>query len=187
MIFKNINLTYKKEVFRDFEINIKENEFNFITGESGIGKTSLLNIIKNRLLESNKKVSYVFQEDRLIPWITVEKNLELILNDRKEIEKLLIEMNLKDVLEKYPYELSGGMKKRINIARAILYDGDIFLMDEPFNGLDRDNKKNIIEIIKKKTKGKTCIIITHNKEEIKAIKGVFIEIYGNPVKIKYNS
>ena len=65
MIFKNINLTYKKEVFKDFEINIKENEFNFITGESGVGKTSLLNIIKNRLLESNKKVSYVFQEDNL--------------------------------------------------------------------------------------------------------------------------
>ncbi len=120
----------------------------------GIGKTTILNILAGILEKDNGeiiiegKIGYIFQDDRLVPWLNIYENIKLI-NDTilmEELEKYLNLLNLeKNVLLKYPDELSGGMKKRINILRTISYKPDIILMDEAFSSLDLSNKYRIIK------------------------------------------
>lgn len=188
----NINIFFdKRELYKDFSINIKESSINFIMGESGVGKTTLIKYIKNELLLKGNKLSVTFQESRLIPWKNIYKNLELVVKDkynkderRKLIKEVLDIMNLKDIESLFPNELSGGMKQRVSIARAVLYDGDIFIMDEPFKGLDKDNKENIIRYLKVyfKENNKTVIIISHDVNEVKEFVSEYTLLKGEPVR-----
>jgi len=189
--FSNINIAYNKKIlYKDFSISFKENSINFIMGESGIGKTTLIRYIKNELLSKNNKISVTYQESRLIPWKNVYKNLDLVIKnsyseeDKKSIiSDVLKNMNLLGSEELFPYELSGGMKQRISIARSIIYNGDIFIMDEPFKGLDKDNKKKIIEYLKEyfRENKKTVIIITHDISEVKEFSNNYILLKCNPI------
>ncbi|MGG7144611.1 ATP-binding cassette domain-containing protein [Clostridium nigeriense] len=192
--FTNINLSFDERIlYKDFSISFIENSINFIMGESGIGKTTLIKYLKDELLTKGNKISFTFQESRLIPWKNVYKNLELVIKDkynknqrRKVIEEILNSMNLKGIESLFPHELSGGMKQRVSIARAILSDGDIFIMDEPFKGLDKDNKERIIKFLKDyfKEKQKTVIIITHDINEVKEFVNRYILLKGEPVEQK---
>jgi len=189
--FTNINLSFgERIVYKDFSISFIENSINFIMGESGIGKTTLIKYLKDELLTKGNKISITFQESRLIPWKNVYKNLELVIKDkyskderRKIIKEILNNMNLKGIESLFPHELSGGMKQRVSIARAILSDGDIFIMDEPFKGLDKDNKEKIINFLKDyfKEKQKTVIIISHDINEVKEFVNRYILLKGEPV------
>lgn len=189
--FTNINLSFGERIlYKDFSISFIENSINFIMGESGIGKTTLIKYLKDELLTKGNKISITFQESRLIPWKNVYKNLELVIKDkyskderRKIIKEILNNMNLKGIESLFPHELSGGMKQRVSIARAILSDGDIFIMDEPFKGLDKDNKEKIIKFLKEyfKEKQKTVIIISHDINEVKEFVDKFMLLKGNPV------
>ena len=95
-------------------------------------------------------------------------------------------MNLSNCEKLYPHELSGGMRQRVSIARALLYDGDIFIMDEPFKGLDKENKDKIIDFIYSylKEKEKTTIIISHDISEITRVKTSCIYLKGEPVALE---
>ncbi|MGG7058571.1 ATP-binding cassette domain-containing protein [Clostridium nigeriense] len=189
--FTNINLSFGERIlYKDFSISFIENSINFIMGESGIGKTTLIKYLKDELLTKGNKISITFQESRLIPWKNVYKNLELVIKDkyskderRKIIKEILNNMNLKGIESLFPHELSGGMKQRVSIARAILSDGDIFIMDEPFKGLDKDNKERIINFLKDyfKEKQKTVIIISHDINEVKEFVNRYILLKGEPV------
>lgn len=189
--FTNINLSFGERIlYKDFSISFIENSINFIMGESGIGKTTLIKYLKDELLTKGNKISITFQESRLIPWKNVYKNLELVIKDKyskderkKIIKEILDNMNLKGIESLFPHELSGGMKQRVSIARAILSDGDIFIMDEPFKGLDKDNKEKIIKFLKEyfKEKQKTVIIISHDINEVKEFVDKFMLLKGNPV------
>ncbi len=191
MRFNNINISFEDKIlYENFFIEFQENTINYIMGESGIGKTTLIKYIKNDLFLKNVDISVVFQESRLIPWKNIYKNLEIVIKnkvkkeDRKRrIKTILQNMNLINCEKLYPHELSGGMKQRVSIARAILYDGDIFIMDEPFKGLDKENKENIIRFIKGYIyeKGKTAIIISHDIEEAKEIADKIILLKNEPV------
>lgn len=174
----------KKLVFNDFSIDLPENQVTVIEGESGAGKTTLLRIIARldvdfdgEIIGNNKKISYVFQEPRLFDAITVKQNLELIekgtdltVNDILSIVELEKEMNT------YPSELSGGMKMRLSLARALYYNGDIFIMDEPFSALDNNMKRRIIPRVFNLIKNKTVIIVSHNLEEIKEYTDNLVKI-----------
>ena len=164
----------KKLVFDNFSIEIPENKITAISGESGIGKTTLLRIIagldgnyKGEIIKNSNKISYVFQEPRLFDAITVKQNLELVEKGTSlSINEILSIVELKKDADTYPGELSGGMKMRLSLARALYYNGDIFLMDEPFSALDNDMKRRIIPKVFDLIKGKTVIIVSHNIEEI---------------------
>ena len=197
MRIENININYGNDiVYENFSIELKDNKINCIIGSSGCGKTTLLNYIANELLQKGIKVSYIFQNDNLIPWKNVYSNLKLIAkNNIKEdqveieIDKILEEVGLNEFKYYYPNELSGGMKQRVNIARALLGTFDVILMDEPFKSLDIKCKSNIISIIKDLNikKGITIIMVTHDKEEILNLADNLFLLGNRPVQILESS
>lgn len=197
MRIENININYGNDiVYENFSIELKDNKINCIIGSSGCGKTTLLNYIANELLQKGIKVSYIFQNDNLIPWKNVYSNLKLIAkNNIKEdqveieIDKILEEVGLKEFKYYYPNELSGGMKQRVNIARALLGTFDVILMDETFKSLDIKCKSNIISIIKDLNikKGITIIMVTHDKEEILNLADNLFLLGNRPVQILESS
>ena len=113
-----------------------------------------------------KRISYVFQEPRLFEWLTALENVSIVSNKEKA-KKLLSLMGLEDAFDKYPTELSGGMKQRVSIARALAYEPDLILLDEPFKGLDEELRREVADTLFKKVKGKTTILVSHDKEDMK--------------------
>ncbi|MBQ4510869.1 MAG: ABC transporter ATP-binding protein [Clostridia bacterium] len=174
----------KKLVFDNFSIEIPENKITVITGESGCGKTTLLRIIagldnsyKGEIIKESNKISYVFQEPRLFNAITVKQNLELVeKNTSLSIDEILTIVELQNDKNTYPNELSGGMKMRLSLARALYYNGDIFIFDEPFSALDNNMKNRIIPKVFDLIKGKTIIIVSHNADEISSYTDNLIKI-----------
>ena len=185
MKINNLTKTFdKKYIFNNLSIEIPDNKVTVISGKSGIGKTTLLRIIsgldkdyKGEIIKSGDKISYVFQEPRLFDAITIKQNLELVEKGTSlSLDEILSIVELESEADKYPSELSGGMKMRLSLARAIYYNGDIFLLDEPFSSLDNDMKKRIIPKVFDLIKGKTVIIVSHNVEELSEYTDNFIKI-----------
>jgi len=172
----------EKIVLDGISVTIHDGEKLAIMGESGRGKTTLLRMIAK--LEhpdagsiegfSKEDVAYVFQEPRLFDTVSVLKNLTIVSTQPfKEAEKkareLLVCVGLATDTEKYPFELSGGMKQRLSLARAFMVDRPILLLDEPFSALDQDTKKTMIQFVKERTKNKTVILVTHDRNDAIAL------------------
>nr|WP_066621989.1 ATP-binding cassette domain-containing protein [Clostridium magnum] len=185
---KLINLCKSYEentVLDNINMDIQENKITVISGPSGCGKTTLLNIISGvekkdsgQVILKDNSISYIFQEDRLIPYLTVYENIAFVLKstlDKNEMDKIItkyLEMvRLIEFKNKLPSKLSGGMKRRVAIARAFAYKSRLLLMDEPFKGLDDELKTEIIEEFLKlyKKDKRTVILVTHDKEEAKLL------------------
>ena len=169
-----------------------KNKINCIIGKSGCGKTTLLNSISEKLLKENRNISYVFQNDSLVPWMNIYNNLKIVVKKylkgkemQSQIDTILGLVGLSEFKHYYPCQLSGGMKQRVNLARALIGDPEIILMDEPFKSLDIKCKQNIIEIVKKINleKKTTIILVTHDKEEIEKLANSVFLLGGRPVKI----
>lgn len=166
----NINLSYNNNIiFKDFSISLHINKINIILGSSGCGKTSLLNIIAKQI----ESPSFVYQEPRLLNHLNAYENINYILKDKikdtrdKTIKEALTITNLIDNIHSKPNELSGGMKQRLSLARALAYNSNFLLMDEPLQGQDIKRKKELLDIIKNiQTKtNKTIIYVTHDISE----------------------
>ncbi len=172
----------EKEVLKNINLEISGNEITVIVGKSGCGKTTFLRIlaglenisqgkikfIDNLGKEKVAKIGMVFQEPRLMPWLDVEKNIKIYEKDEKvDVDKILSLISLSHVKHFYPRELSGGMASRVAIGRAIGYNPDILLMDEPFAALDYFTRRQLQEEIIKihKETGKGIIFVTHNIDE----------------------
>lgn len=219
VILETINLTKSfpmaggKElsVLEDINIKIIEGEFISILGQSGAGKSTLLRIMaglstpsKGKVLyhgasfeEVNPKISMVFQSFALFPWLTVLENVELGLKSYKlkpdEIRDRSIKMidlvGLDGFEDAYPRELSGGMKQRVGIARALAVEPEILFMDEPFSALDiltADNlRSDLIKLWKEgKLPIKSIVLVTHNIEESVFMSDRAIVLSHNPGRVK---
>lgn len=199
---RNLNKSYEnEEIFKNFNFDFYDEKVNCIIGKSGCGKSTLLNIVAG-LTEiqsgeiqggSLSDISYIFQEDRLIEWLTVKENLELALKkyynkfvlDRK-INELLELVGIYDIKNKYPNALSGGMKQRVNIARAFGKPSKLILMDEPFKSLDYKLKYTIIDEFKTllNKEKRMVILVTHDLDEAIYFHGNIIVFSNKPVEIK---
>ncbi|MFI3238387.1 MAG: ATP-binding cassette domain-containing protein [Lachnospiraceae bacterium] len=165
----------EKEVLNNFSARILSGEINCIFAPSGAGKTTLLNILMGFVrsdsgsitgLDSLQK-SAVFQEDRLCENLTAITNILLVAPScsSKIILEAMYAIGLTNCDKQPVSELSGGMKRRVAILRALLSDYDILFLDEPFKGLDMPTKALVIEYVNRCVKGKTVVLVTHDIEE----------------------
>lgn len=145
-------------------------------GPSGSGKTTLLQIIAGLKKPLNgmvcmdyPKISYVFQENRLIPWLTALDNVSIVCESPEIAVEWLEKVGLEDDSGKYPTQLSGGMKQRVNIARALAYDAPVILLDEPFKGLDDTIKSRIIDLFNEMKKDRLLILVTHDQNDVRLL------------------
>ena len=172
--FKNVSFFYgKKQIFSDFSFKLEKGEVVAIMGASGCGKTTLLSLAaalnkpsQGQIISSASRVSYVFQEARLFPWLTVEENLRAVLTEEKSTEEItwvLDALGLSNSALLYPDELSGGMKSRVSLARALIYGGDLFLLDEPFAALDEELRHSVGDFLKQYLHdlGASALLVTH--------------------------
>ena len=175
-----LTLSYgNQQVLKDCSLQVEPGSRVALMGPSGCGKTSLINVIAGLLtpdsgkVSVNGKVSYVFQEPALFPWLTAVDNINVVLSDGPETlpraEQLLEAVGLFDCRDKYPHQLSGGQKQRIAICRALAYGGDILLLDEPLKGLDADTRDQVSALLLQEWTGKTLLLVTHDPSEAESL------------------
>ena len=176
---KNIRKSYQVEdrnvpVLNGIDLDIPQGQITVILGQSGCGKTTLLRLTGGLeaadsgevLWEGNHKTAFVFQEPRLMPWLTVWDNVVFGLNKEK-IQALIGTVGLSGFEKAYPSQLSGGMKQRTAIARALAYEPDFIMMDEPFAALDyftrEQMQKELLRV--QKVKHSNILFVTHSIDE----------------------
>lgn len=170
------------KVLDKFSLKAEENQFISLFGPSGVGKTTILNILarilkpKEGYVSTDKeRLAYVFQEPRLLPWMTVEQNIEVGLFTFKKDEKwrkqivqqLMPRIGLEEFSNYYPEQLSGGMRQRVSIGRAFAIQPDLILLDEPFSGLDENLKVEMQDLILSLENWHLCttVMVTHDMRE----------------------
>lgn len=179
-----------REVLRDVHLDIADGQFITIVGLSGCGKTTLLNLVAGLLMPTSGQVTVdgvpvrgpaparavVFQDAALLPWRTVLRNVELGLEMQRKYGKAEIRnralkhlemVGLRDFANDYPHQLSGGMRQRVNLARALVAEPDVLLMDEPFAALDAYTRETMGEELLRiwQQSRKTVLFITHSADE----------------------
>ena len=186
----NLSKNYGEvEALRDMSLEFPRGQLTSLLGPSGCGKTTLLKIIAGLLEPSSGTVkvngetvkgpgpdrAFVFQDFALMPWASVLKNVSFGLEmrgiakaDREEIARNYIEeVGLQGFEHSFPHELSGGMRQRVGLARALAVDADVLLMDEPFSAVDEQTRRkfqeDLLELVN--NKNKTFIFVTHSIEE----------------------
>ncbi len=168
---------------RDLTVTLPQRGVVAVTGASGSGKTTLLKLLAGLLAPlsgtvrglEGLRVSAVFQEDRLAPWLTAKENVALV-NDLGDPEKWLVALELGDKRNEYPAALSGGMQRRVALARALHYGGDVLLLDEPFKGLDEELTRRIAPLIGEAFP--LVVIAVHHQKEVPPLgKGPVMEIH----------
>lgn len=179
-----ISFSYgKKQVLQNFSMQVKAGEIVAVMGASGCGKSTLLQLIAGlqkpnvgKIEHDFGRISYAFQEPRLFPWLTVEENLKAVLpkgreNRESAILHALSIVELSDSKDLYPDSLSGGMKSRASLARALVFGGDLFLLDEPFAALDRELCLRLGDRLKQeiKAQGASAVLVTHHPEDAERI------------------
>ena len=181
----------EKQIFKDFSLDLPDRGLFVICGDSGTGKTTLLRMICgldkdfSGVIQGGglKNCSVAFQEYRLFPQLSALDNLVFANYDKKD------EKNTKEALEALlslgfssedtallPSELSGGMKQRTSLARAILRKSPLLLLDEPTKELDEENALKVLEMIKKEADSRLVLLITHNKSDAEFLNANIINI-----------
>lgn len=192
--FNDVSVKYKTEqmdvlALSDFNLNVEENEFICVVGVSGCGKTTALTIAAGLTKPSSGYVKFkgkeiegpdesravVWQSDAVFPWMTVQENIAFGPKSQKKspsevnslVDQYLDLIGLQEFRQAWPKNLSGGMRKRVDLARAYASNPSMLLMDEPFGALDFMMKENLQEQLRKlfNLDKKTIIFITHDLEE----------------------
>ena len=188
-VINNLSKSFDtKLIYNNFSFNFPEKGVFTLSGESGCGKTTLLRIIAGLDLDytgeviggGKNNVSFAFQEYRLFPHLNAIDNVVFSISDRKDeavynkSKNMLLSLGFStDDLLLYPSEMSGGMKQRVSIARALAYDADLILMDEPFKGLDAQTRQSAIRTVLESIRGKTAILISHDPYELSLCDTVY--------------
>ena len=213
--FQNVSKSFNRrntssaiDVLRDLSFEVKESEFFCIVGPSGCGKSTIINLVAGFFSPDSGEVSVdgkvvfepsasrtvVFQEYALFPWKTVAENIEFGLKcanvDKEQrlqmVKKLAEKVRLEQFLDRYPDELSGGMKQRVAIARALAVKPNIILMDEPFASLDQQTRDILQEELLgvQKEFSQTILFVTHNIEEALFLGDKVLVLSHRPAHVK---
>ncbi len=204
---KNLSKNYNTKMgevkaIDNISFDVYDKEFLCIIGSSGCGKSTLLNILANLdylsdgqiIKNNNLKIGYMLQEDCLLPWLNILDNATLGLDimhikteeNVKYVKNLLEKYGLGDFLEKYPNQLSGGMRQRVALIKTLATKPDILLLDEPFSALDYMSRLMVSEDVSKiiKNEKKTVVMITHDIAEALSLADRIIVLSKRPAVIK---
>ena len=193
---KSVDLTFLTndgpvDALKDVNLDINEGDFVSFIGQSGCGKTTFLRVLADlekptggtveingvspKIARESRAYGYVFQAPGLYPWRSIGKNIKLPLEiiglskheQSERVKRVLKLVDLQDFENKFPWQLSGGMQQRASIARALAFDADILLMDEPFGALDEIVRDHLNEQLLDlwKTTSKTICFVTHSIPE----------------------
>ena len=174
IVLDNLSFAYgDAPVIKNLSLTLPDSGTVWIVGPSGCGKTTLLRLVAGLEQPSDGhikrsedlRISMVFQENRLFEWLTVWENVALVCENKAQIQKALEAVMLDADADKYPNELSGGMSRRVAIARAIAHGGDLLILDEPFTGLDEPLYRHIAACLREQFDGKLILLVTHSEEE----------------------
>ena len=172
IILNNVSFLYpEKTIFEGLTKKFRDGIFYSVSAPSGVGKTTLFRLISglekpcDGTIEVVGNLAYMFQEDRLFPNLTVMENAKLSDCGVFSAEEMLDELGILAEKDAYPDELSGGMKRRVALARTLLTTFDNIILDEPFTGLDEQTRDKAIALIKRVCSGKTLLIATHDETE----------------------
>ncbi|MBQ0713227.1 MAG: ABC transporter ATP-binding protein [Porticoccus sp.] len=171
----------QQSAISNLNLIVNPGEFVAILGPSGSGKTTLLQLVSGLDRQFSGKiklnavdgrvpqVGYLFQDARLMPWLTVLDNVRLVTGgcSREPAKRVLQDVGLGDSLNSYPSQLSGGMQRRVALARALLHDPDVLLMDEPFVSLDGPNADRLRHLVLEwwQKKNSAVLFVTHSLDE----------------------
>lgn len=205
----------RRWILRDLNLSVQEGEFVTIMGSSGAGKSTLLNVIAQTLQPaaghivfrgqavggadmplspgSGRQIGYVTQDDNLLPWRTVWDNVMFPLTlagkpgaaDIENARRLLEQVGLTQWIRHYPHQLSGGMRKRASLARTLVYNPPVVLMDEPFGALDAETRAQLqAELLALwASEKKTILFVTHDINEAIALGDRVVVLSGSPGRI----
>jgi len=186
-----------KHVVQDFTLDLPENGFVALFGPSGCGKTTILNLLagidpdfEGEVIRRDKdRIAFVFQEPRLLPWLTVEDNLKLVLDDRIDadplIDRWLDEMGLRDVRNVFANRLSLGMARRVALARAFIIQPKLLFMDEPFVSLDEPTAFRLQHLLLDTLSAHPAAVlfVTHSLREAITLAGRIVFLSKSPTSI----
>ncbi len=215
IVLQNIHHSFSSsrrnvEALRDVSFEVPKGKVVTLIGGSGCGKTTLLRIIggvlkptsgrvlieEQEVTRPHEKISVVFQDFRLMPWRTARKNVELPLElsgasekiRRESSTRLLTTIGLDAALDRYPHELSGGMKQRVGLARALITAPEILLMDEPFGALDAQTREllqiELLHLWQESTPRKSVVFVTHSVDEAVLLSDEIIVLSSRPGRVK---
>ncbi len=183
-----------EKILEGIGLEVKRGEVIGLVGPNGTGKSTLVKILAGVEMADSGEVSVrgnlsiVYQEDYLLPWKRLRDNLCLGLKFRgKDCEPLEVSkrLGIEEFLEKYPKEVSGGTRRKASIARALLLDFDVLILDEPFTGLDQASKESLLSIIRElANSGKAVLVVSHQLEELFRVADRVYVLGGRPAKVK---
>lgn len=192
-------------VLKDLSFNAEKGELLSIIGPTGCGKTTLLRILSgldqqdsgsikfDSLKKPSSYCNLIFQEDTLLPWLSVEDNIAFSLElkkvskkeRREQVRPIIEQMGLKGFEKSYPSTISGGMKQRTVLARALTHNSDILLMDEPFVAVDEKTRHRLQDLLleMKAKENKTIILVTHSIDEAIYLGDRILILGGQPTSV----
>ena len=176
-------------VFEDLCLTLPPIGITAIMGPSGCGKSTLISLLlgleapsAGEIRNPHTKISCAFQDPRLIPWLNAEENVKLVLSGISEKEKseiakqMLSQLGLGDALKKLPSELSGGMQQRVSLARAFVSPHTLLILDEPFRGLDEENKKTVAALIRAFGENRPVLLVTHDETDVDSLGAMLVRL-----------
>ena len=182
-----------KTVLKSLSYTFPDRGIVALMGPSGCGKTTLLRLLAEldrpdagSIRSTHTKTAVAFQEPRLIPWLNCKDNIRIVLSKEKEssqsVDKVLKKLELSEAAKLPPSALSGGMKQRVSLARALAFGADLLLLDEPFSALDNARKKRIAPLIREANPDGLTILITHDRTDANLLGATVLQLDGTPVR-----
>lgn len=189
MVIKDLKKSFDNKVVIDsLSILLPKRGIVALMGPSGCGKTTLLRTVagleradSGEITDLPATVSYAFQEPRLFPWLSALDNVSIACDSEKKALEWLSLVELEDAANKRPHELSGGMGQRVSLARALSCDSEVYILDEPFTGLDEELKSRLFSLIKEKADSALVLMVTHDRSEAEALANEIITFTSSPL------
>lgn len=192
---KDIRKSYGRlKVIEHWDLSIREGERAVMLGPSGAGKTTFLRLAagieapdSGTISISSTKIAFVFQEPRLIPWRSVRDNLRFV-NPQADVSGILQQLRLEGFEDYMPGQLSGGMQQRVNLARALITEPDLLILDEAFTSLDLPFKLNLIKDLLDHWQQKrfTMLMVTHDLKEALYLADRILILSAPPARILHD-